>query len=135
MHNDAKSHSFFIHKVSAEDTRYKKPLISPTWFRNVSFHLHPLVGGHSLLRLAGVVSVGAVQVVRAAQLGEVVRVEAVAAGWVGHALQVRVERAWLRYRTVVVTHLAWTQTASVSNTLCCNQFNVLRNIFKVVPEV
>ena len=97
--------------------------------------MHPLVGGHSLLRLAGVVSVGAVQVVRAAQLGEVVRVEAVAAGWVGHALQVRVERAWLRYRTVVVTHLAWTQTASVSNTLCCNQFNVLRNIFKVVPEV
>lgn len=79
----------------------------PTWFRNISFHLHPLVGGHGRLLLAGVVTVGAVQVVRAAsQLAEVVGVEAVRLAGVRHALQVGVERSWLRYRTVVVPHLA-----------------------------
>ena len=53
-----------------------------TWFRNVSFHLHPLVCGYSLLGLGWIVTIGPVQVVRAPQLTEVVGVESVRLAWV-----------------------------------------------------
>ena len=74
-----------------------------TRLRNISLHLHPLVGGDRLLGFGGVVSV--VEVVGTSQLGEVVRVEAVLAG-VGHALEVRVERARVSFAGVVTSHLA-----------------------------
>ena len=76
-----------------------------TWFRNISLDLHPLVGGHSLLWFAGVVPVSTVEVVGASQFGEVVGVEAVLAR-VGHALQVRVERAGVSFARMVASHLA-----------------------------
>ena len=80
-----------------------------TWFRNISLHLHPLVGRYCLLGLAGVVAVSPVEVMGAPQLAEVVGVEPVLAG-VGHALQVRVEGAGGGLPRVVARHLTWGQT-------------------------
>ncbi len=83
-------------------------LVIPTWFRNVSFDLHPLVGGDGLLGLGWIVPVG-VQVVRAGpQLGEVVGIEPVLARIAHGALQVGVEggRRLGQPAVCVVTHLA-----------------------------
>ena len=77
-----------------------------TWFWNISLDLHPLVCGHSLLRLGGVIPVPG-QVVRGPQLAEVVRVQPVLAP-VRHAVQVGVEGTGLRGQAAlaVVRHLA-----------------------------
>ena len=98
-----------------------------TWFRNISLHLHPLVGRYGLLWLAGVVAVSAVEVVGAPQLAEVVGVEPVLAG-VGHALQVGVEGAGGGLPRVVASHLTWGQT-QVSNWWMGGLLVLVRNVF------
>ena len=95
---------------------------SLTWFRNISFHLHPFVGGNSVLGFAGIVWVGPVEVVGAPELGEVVTIEAVArdtarvtGGRWHRSLKVGVERSRLSEGAVtVVTHLTWENALSVN---------------------
>ena len=116
-----------------------------TWFRNISFHLHPLVCGDSLLGFAGVVWVGPVEVMGAPELGEVVTIEAVVArdtarvpgGRRHRGLEVRVERSRLSEGTVaVVTHgLTWEHALSVNSAGIkmdfCQRRKVIRDL-KVV---
>ena len=97
------SHTAVLFDVSLIFAEADDSIGKLTWLRNISLHLHPLVGGDRLLGFGGVVAV--VEVVGASQLGEVVRVKAVLAG-VGHALEVRVERAGVCFAGVVASHLA-----------------------------
>ena len=83
----------------------------PTWFRNVSFNLHPLVGWDCLLLFTGIIPIGSIEVMGTSEFTEVVGIKTISLAWIGHPLQVwMVERPCLRYWTVMVTHLTWDKT-------------------------